>query len=145
MGIDYSAAYADVIQLEDVQKLCPVEYDALMGLLEKINVSFDDFASAFARDMVEDDIILPNLDDDEQKPFQEELLDALETLMSAFKRVTATEDGYLYLTLEHHASDGNRADEITGGFFNVGGVYKKTPAGERFQDIIQRKFFVVIG
>ena len=46
----------------------------------------------------------------------------------------------------HNAdNDGDRYDDVSGGFFHVDGVYRLTPAGKKFAGKIERKFFVTFG
>jgi len=147
MGMGYGASYADVISLTDVQKFCPREYEILMTLLDNHGVSFDDFACGMVKEMLSEEVIIPNFDNDaDGLAYEEALLKALDNLQEAFKKSTECQGGHLSLCLEYHeADDGDRYDEVSGGFFHVEGVYQKTPAGERFDNFIKRCMFVVHG
>jgi len=130
MGMGYAGSYADVISEEGVKEVCPKEYQALMDAMVGIPpieaMDFDELAQQAEYNEIENK-------DAEQ---------ALEVLKEAFDKKTG-----LALSIGYHDADeqGDRYDDINGGFWCVGGMYELTKAGKKFEKYVQRKMFVSFG
>lgn len=117
-----SYAYcAEVIADESVKMICPLEYRELMVTLENHNHDLDDLAILFSRgDLPEDD---------EQE--------AYDKLKESFDKKTKLKIG-----LYNNSDD---EGDIQGHYFSVDGMYKLTPAGKKYNNIVGREFFIGCG
>lgn len=158
MGMGYGSNFADVIDFKDVKRLCPAEAKALVKTLKKYGVSMDDLAQTFRCEEPELETLETaisaaapdDLDNDAYGLYEEEgirtISQALETLKAAFARATAVGKSHLDLCIGHHdPDDGDRYDEVKGAFWSVDGLYQLSPAGQKFGNKVQRKFFVTFG
>lgn len=162
MGMGYGANYADVIEAEHVMKLAPKGWAAINALWEEDQLE-KDAALIVLHHLVHDDQYgieqlenyykpgTPLGDDETWEERAAAYKKAWDELHEEFMHATASggRDGSSFLDLGigyHNADDeGDRYDEVDGVYFTVGGVYKLTRAGERFKDIIERKFYVTFG
>jgi len=152
MGMGTSACSATCTEWQHVQKLCEQETKALEQLLEKYEVNglagvaclLDESSGGH------EDYEALELD---VEAFKEIYL-AWEDVQHAFSKATTVrvhaEEMSLTLDIGHYDSDnGDRYDdeEIRGrGYYlHVEGCWKLTPAGEKFKDIIEKKFWTVFG
>jgi hypothetical protein len=131
MGMGYGANYADVVTANFVKKIRPKEYADFMKALKAADVDFDSFAQS-----------LNNTED-------EELSKKFAYLCASFYEATkdASSGKGLLLNVGFHdkTEEGDRYDEVDGGFFAVGGAYEMTPSGKQFAKQIKRKFYVTFG
>ena len=129
MGMGYGANFAEVIEDEGLRKLCPKEFKAFMGAIDKSEL--EDLES-FARKLVYED---DEIDDESLVPLYDDL-------KKAFEKKTK-----LSLRLDFHCSedDGDRYDEVNGYYWRVKGMYQLTPAGKKIDKYVSRKFFVTFG
>lgn len=131
MGFGYGSNYADVISEENVKKICPKEYKAFIDALEKEDKDLYDFA--IGDQMGEETSNVLGL--------------VWNNLCVAFRQATTVGNSCFDLNIGYHDkdSDGDRYDEVDGYFFSVDGAYQLSPAGEKFEKIFDRKFFVTAG
>jgi hypothetical protein len=134
----YAANYADVIEWSQIRKIVPKEARAMQRALKKANVSLDDFCQAMERDGWESDL---------DSEASQQVVSAWASVSAAFTKATAVKGQGLTLAVRFHNADndGDRYDDVSGGFFHVDGVYQLTPAGRQFAAKIERKFFVTFG
>jgi len=72
--------------------------------------------------------------------------DALAALQSAFMKATKVGKSRLELFLGYHDEEsGDRYDDVSGVYWSVVGAYQLSGAGKKYQDYIERKFFVSFG
>ena len=123
MSMGYGSNYADIISNDNVKAICQKEYDALIALLFLEDMTFDDFCQ-------------------ESGKLSDDILFAWGKLVGNFEYKTglALETGY-----HSRDDDGDRYDEIDGGYFLVDGMYELTEAGKKIGDKVKRKFFVTFG
>lgn len=135
MGMGYGANYADVIKPEAVAKIVPDAYKAFEDALKAMGIDFEELCRIIA-------------ECDNDNGHEQACQDAMEALNDAFYKATITEDKGLQLCSGYHREDdGDRYDEVTGGYFELHGVYQKSPAAERFADVLglERRFYVNFG
>ena len=131
----------DIISWENLQKLCPDECNEILQEMNKFKLTLDEFIALICDTdpLGVDDYLSrhPTLDINH-------LVNLFDALAHEFNSQTCTETKGLDLFVGYHDSgvDGDCYDEVDGGYFVVGGVYEKTPAGKRFADQIVRSFFV---
>lgn len=145
MGMGYFSNYADVMEESYLHKLCPKEYTNFKNALASYKWELEDWAK-YLNDVTELD--LPdNLT--EEGAFKEAIKfteRCWSDLRNAFCKATAIGKSNLYIDLDYHSpEDGDRYDDVSGAFFVVGGVYELTPAGKKFKNAINRKFYVTFG
>jgi hypothetical protein len=75
------------------------------------------------------------------EPEDKKVAELYAKLLDTFNKNTGLE---LFLCY-HDEDDGDVYDEINGHFWHVEGVYQMTEAGEKFHDVIERKFYVTFG
>jgi hypothetical protein len=136
----FAASYADVIEWSDVVKLCPKESLDILKKLDEYNIDISDFCGL----VHESEPIVPELVNPDINV--NELIKLLEALEEGFKLATKVGDSYLTLHVGWHCkeSNGDRYDEVDGGFFHVNGVHTYSLAGKQLKDHIERKFYVVL-
>ena len=129
MGMGYCAAFADTIEPEDVRKICPKEYDALVKALDESEEG--ETLDSFAQEATYDE----NIEGTNTAV-------AYKALCAAFEKLTG-----LGLGLGYHdkGDEGDRYDDVDGYYWWLDGVYKLSPEGEKLNEIIQRKFWVTFG
>lgn len=141
MSMGYGAGYADVISENKIKKVCPVEFRAFLKEIKDSKVTLESFAQFID---IDSELDLAHIKDEDQAvATQEKLTELYEALQTAFHK----KSGGLHLDLSFHDSDneGDSYDEVSGAFFCVGGMYKLTPAGKKFERSVKRKFFVTFG
>ena len=123
MGMGYGSNFADVISSDDLKAFCPDEHCQLIAALDKHDVSFETFCQ-------------------ESEEMNDEILFAFGKLIGSFKYKT----GLMLETGYHSCEDeGDKYDEVDGGFWQVDGMYELTEAGKKIGDKVERKFFVTFG
>lgn len=152
MASGHSANYADTIQHELVQELCPAEWADLTALLAAHDLELETLGKACKFEGSEEDEMRSDVSGlCETEAEDEQLIQALLAswwrLQAAFLAATTVDGAGLELFMGHHSQsdDGDCYDEVDGVFFAVGGMYQLTPAGAKLQDRIERKFFVSYG
>jgi hypothetical protein len=137
MGMGFGANYADVMDWKQIKKIVPKEARALDRVLKKAGVSLDNFCRAVDRE----DWGYAEIESDE-KTIQQ-ITSAWDSLSKVFTQAT---EGLELVPRFHNAdNDGDQYDDVSGGFFHVEGMYQLTPAGRKFADKIERKFYVTFG
>jgi hypothetical protein len=133
MGMGYGANYADVISWEEIKKLCPNECHAVEARVEELDTSLDGWMA-----------ILDERSANEPTDKDKELLNQL---CMAFENATAVGESKLSLHPMYHSTEdeGDRYDDVSGGFFHVENLYQYSPAGEKIKAAVERKFFVTFG
>lgn len=127
MGMGYSGCYADVVDQSFVEEVAPAELENFLNTLEKSDVEVAEFARESQYGGGD---------------WDEPVGDAYDALTEKFKSETGLE-----LEIAYHSSEdeGSRYDDVDGVFWVVGGVYMKTPAGEKYKNRITRAFYVTFG
>jgi hypothetical protein len=132
MGMGSAPVHGYVIQWDEIKKLCPVQTAMLEAVLEHDESDLD----SLARDI------------QQQEDINDEVNAALNQLFDAFKKVTSVgEDSDLELELSCYDSDsGDRYDDVSdGAVWMVHGMTQLSPAGEKFQKIVQESMWTVYG
>lgn len=132
MGMGSAPVHGYVIQWDAIKKLCPVQATMLEAVLEHDESDLD----SLARDIQQEEDI------------NDETNAALNQLFDAFKKVTAVgENSDLELELSYYDSDsGDRYDDVSdGAVWMVHGMTQLSPAGEKFQNIVQESMWTVYG
>ena len=142
MGTGYSGAYADTIEWDELEKICPTQCKKLSSLLKKHNVMMDSLLATicemeYDEDRINDFVSYHNITDG----VGEDMLLAVRELQIEFSKTG------LVIHCGYHDSqdDGDRYDDLDGGFFRVEGMYQLTKAGEKFEEVITRCFYVQYG
>lgn len=129
MGMGYGACTTHTISYENLKALCPAEL-ATIEAVEGFE-SWGWLAEAISHE--DPEIVRYNV--------------PIEALTKAFNKATETEGQGLDLFITFYDKEvGDRYDEVDhldGCMFEVSGVYKKTPAAERFKDKIEPANYVV--
>ena len=146
MGMGFGANCVDVIEWSQIKRIVPKEARALARELKKAGVSMDNFCQLMDREEWDYAEIKSDDPNAVEKAIQQ-ITNAWETLAAAFTKATTVDGAGLELTPRFHNADndGDRYDDVSGGFFHVEGVHQLTPAGRKFADKIERKFFVTFG
>lgn len=119
--MSHYASYADVIDKDQLKKLCPKSYKLFKKELKAIENELNPF------DICETDSV------------PDSFKNALNALQSDFNKTTG-----LSIVLMHR-DDEAEGDFIPGYFFHVEGVYELTPAAKKLKKYIDREFWVVYG
>jgi hypothetical protein len=145
MGSGYGAYWADVMKWDDIKNIVPDEAAAFEQQLQAAGVKMDDFCDAMqAEDLGRMNVVADGPDAVSQAIRQIEV--AWKRLAESFTRATMVEGAGLELSPDYHnPENGDRYDEVEGGFFHVEGVYQLSPAGKKYGDRIERASFVVFG
>ena len=132
------ACYSDTVLAEFVKKMCPKEFEDLMNIIDKYDVSLISLSQAVEMDDFDGELSCScDLEDGQA----EEILSVWEALVIKFKEAT----GGLDLSLIYHDSDAEGDDLEDGYSWAVYDVYQYTPAGEKYKKDITRKTWVVGG
>jgi hypothetical protein len=127
MNSGTSACFADVIDIKEVKKIVPNAYKYFLKTLKFLDIDIEDFAKQYQDNDVQND----------------DALEAWKYLAHAFDTKTKG----LLLGIGFHDVDesGDKYDEVNGVFFTVDGMYELTPAGKKFNDVVNRKFYTQWG
>ena len=131
MGTGYAANWADVMTWDDIKSVVPEEAAAFEQELQAAGVEMDRFCDAMSW---EDLSMLKVAADGEDAA--EDMIGRIEAawkrLAESFTKATTVEGAGLELNPRYHDPDhGDRYDEVEGGFFDVEGVYRLSPAGRK--------------
>ncbi len=146
MSMGYGANHAEVIEWEDIRKLCPKESRQFAKVLRKLGLDMD--AGLQSLDIGEFVGEWSNLPDDmTEAQAQECVQSAFDQLATAFQKQTRVRGSSLTLLAGYHdqANHGDRYDELDGGYFHVEGNWQLSPSGKKLEKIIRRRFFVTFG
>jgi len=128
MGFGYSSYEFELIDEEQLAKICPETYNALNELRTIIddsdNHSFEDFVKLVAWSW--------ELDDEESLINDEEPLVFFEKLHSAYKALQDDVKEKVGLDIVigiHNSDDGSRYDDVDGIYFEALNIMCLTPAG----------------
>lgn len=147
MGMGFGANCADVIEWESICKICPAAARKFSAALAKHDIDMDTAIQSLVEESYLGD--LPEGVSEEEA--LERLDKAFEALNEAFMDKTSVVSHGCTSCLElvpryhDHESAGDRYDEVEDAFFHVEGVYQLSPAGNKFQKFIERKWFVTFG
>lgn len=136
MGMGFGANFADVMEWDEIKKIVPNEAKALQDAMDCAKIDMDSFCQCIQHS----EWGFAGLDNESNQVAKIE--SCWESLFFAFKKQT---DGLELCPMFHSNDDGDRYDDVSGGFFHVEGVYQQTPAGERFASKIERRFYVTFG
>ena len=158
MGIDYSAGYADVIEWDAIVELVPPAAAEFMETInthqgeEDIQLLLTGLAKCYQFSEEQDDEIRSVLLCDtriEEDDAVTQVKSAYRKLQAAFSSATLLPgtQSKLQLHIGYHDSEcqGCRGDDVHGVYWCVGGAYELSPAGLKFQDKFERKFFTSWG
>ena len=130
--------FADVVQEELLEQLCPDELKEFREALAEVNISEHEFQQIWQSG----ESGPPEQENQaEAERVKKAAYGALEILIEAFDNKTGLELDIGY----HDLANGDRYDEVSGLFFTVSGVYQYTDAGEKFKQFIERKNWVEFG
>ena len=131
--------WADVVQEELLEQLCPEEFKRFTEALLAVEISEWEFHQTWCSGE-DSPSQRKNEEDDESQ--RNDPNQALQALIETFHAKT----GGLELDIcFHDPENGDRYDEVSGLFFTVSGVYQYTPTGEKFKQFIERKGWVEFG
>ena len=131
--------WADVVQKELLEQLCPTEFKRFTDALLEVDISEWEFHHAWHSG--EKSLSEPERKDDTETQIDDPYR-ALQALINAFR----TKTGGLELDIcFHDPENGDRYDEVSGLFFTISGAYQYAPAGEKFKQFIERKGWVEYG
>jgi len=130
MGMGYASAHADCVEQKFVEENCPKEFQAFIKAIDdpESDVDFDFVAKQL------------NFEPAEEVP--EPIVTAYKKLCEVFERKTGL---VLGLGFHDQHDEGDRYDDVDGAYWYVGGVYRLSVAGEKYEDHITRKNFVQYG
>lgn len=123
MSSGYCAAYADVLSVDGLKKLCPKAYAQFLIAMASCNKSLNDVAFEVALQDELDEIIQTRLTQ----------------LCKAFKKKTG-----LALNLGYH-SRGDCYDDVSGAYWYVDGMYHMTAKGKKISEYVERATWVQYG
>jgi hypothetical protein len=137
MGMHQTPASGYTISLDNLRKLCPGGVDQLMSALEAEGLALGEFARQ------------TSMQEDVPRP----VVEAFDNLCYAFHQVTGVEDSTgafaLDLELGYYDTDlgdgGDDVEHTDGAIFLVDGVVVRTPAGEKFKDMVNLNLWSVFG
>ena len=136
MSMDNYPQYADVVESDFVQEVCPDKHKKFMDLLEKHDIELEQFAQSAKYDC---DIVAELSTEIGSEENAKELFRAFDDLCSTFEEET----GLTLFINEHTAED--KGDDVDGAFWHVEGVYVHSAAGEKYKDKIIRKGWNMYG
>ena len=141
MGMGYGANYVDVISLDALRKLIPDAVKKFQSAMDDAKMDFDTFCQIMQD--AESGGDNPNYDSGQKMIAR----NAMKSLAAAFKKATKVGKSGLTLWAQYHsqADEGDRYDDVDGGFFSVDEMYCLTPAGKKIHKMVERKFFVTFG
>lgn len=130
MGMGYAGWSALILEEAEVNKLNPYHYGKLLEKMQELGLDLDGLAQAY-RDI--DSISTPEsfgLTDDSAA----ELFHLLKDLIDA---IEAEHGIRVYLGYHNHEDDGDRYDDIIGGYWEVdeADIYMLTPAGNALKEL----------
>tara|TARA_Y100000310_G_scaffold56232_1_gene51599 strand:+ start:30195 stop:30602 length:408 start_codon:yes stop_codon:yes gene_type:complete len=135
MGMGTYACHADTVKDEFVREVCPYEMAELQSQLD--NAELDWYGLAACTDRIDEAEEELAMEISEERASL--IIKAYDTLFQAFQKKTG-----LDLQLKYHDKE-DRGDEVDGHFWAVDGVYILSPAGEKYKDEIERKFWTTWG
>ena len=130
------ANHVNTISEDILKKVCRKEFNALHQAVTAADVGFDTFADAIANETTFTD----------DNAVEEKVTALYADLKEAFRKATK-----LYLSLNYHDPEASeRGDDVSGGFWEVGGVRDYTPAAKKFmkqygQGSLTDSFFCTYG
>ena len=134
MSMGNYACHADTVTDDFVKEQCPERYEALIDYLKGIGIDdLDSVAQGLDETLGGGEI--EGVTDKQDKKIKE----LIDELADAFVRETG-----LILHLLYHESQ-DRGDDVDGAFWEVDNVYILSPAGEKYKNKIERKFWTVFG
>ena len=131
--------WADVVQKELLEQLCPTEFKRFTDALLEADISEWEFHLSWRSG---ENVRLERISEGDAESRKNDPHRALQALINAFQ----TKTGGLELDIcFHDPENGDRYDEVSGLFFTASEVYQFTPAGEKFKQFIERKGWVEYG
>lgn len=160
MGMHFIGGYADVISVNDVEKIAPVAFERLMDMTKHDVKEHNRLLlwtllwnkEIFGIESVveEDGLLMHNamLLGDNQEERLKQYDQVFTELQLEFMNTTKSGEHVLHLEIGYHDkdSDGSAYDEVDGGFFCVNDCYVVSPAAKDLiaNDIIKRVSFVTL-
>ena len=137
MSCRFYAFEQDVMEWEDIKQIVPEEAAVFEQQLQAAGTDIDEFCRA----MKYEDYLDADVADAEIAEWHDRLMEAWDRLDEAFWAATAVEGAGLELTPEYHDPD----FEDAVAFFAVEGVHQLTPAGAKYEEMIERRQFTGVG
>ena len=134
MGMGNYECHADTVTDDFVKEICHEEMRELEIALTASDYSLEELGACNDSGDFEEQI-RGALDED----FVTIIIASYENLCKVFQEKTGLE-----LSIKYHNKE-DRGDEVDGMFWEVDGVYIFSPAGEKYKDKIERKFWTVYG
>jgi hypothetical protein len=129
----------------DIKGIIPEEAATFEQQLQAAGVEMDNFCDA----MQAEDLERMNVAADGQDAVSRaigQIEAAWKRLAESFTQATMVEGAGLELSPDYHNPDnGDRYDEVAGGFFRVEGAYQLSPSGKKYAGRIERASFVEFG
>jgi hypothetical protein len=132
MSMSHYANTAWVATAETLEKSLPSAWKKFTDVLG--DVSVNEFCQACQLDH----------DLDVSDVRKNEIAKAWKEFVSTFMAATTVSGEGLTITPRYH-EDGERGDDISGGFFEIDGMEELTPAGEKYHGLFQRAYWVTYG
>ena len=134
MGMGNYPQQAETVTNDFVKEQCPERHEALIDYLKGIGIDdLDSVAYGLDETLGRDSI------DDITDEQDEKIKELVDELADAFVRKTD-----LTLYLRYHDKQ-DRGDEVDGAFWEVEGVWERTPAGKKYENKITSKGWTVYG
>jgi len=131
--------WADVVQEELLEQLCPDEFERLTDALLAMEISEWEFHQAWRSG---EDSLSERKNEEDVESQRNDPNRALQILIETFRAKT---EGLELDICFHDPENGDRYDEVSGLFFTISGVYQYTSAGEKFKQFVERKGWVEFG
>jgi len=127
----------DVMDWDYIKEIVPKEAAVIEHQLAAAGAGMDEFCRA----MKHEDYLDVEIGDADMDEWHDRLMEAWHKLDEAFTAATTVNGAGLHLTPDYHDPD----YEKPFAFFAVEGVREMTPAGAKYQYVIQRRIFTGIG
>lgn len=128
MGMGYGANFVDEVETKFFVEHCKKEYEVLTNLLKEYELDWQEFET----------IVRDGFEQNGDAVFKS----AYENLQEKCQKVTGLTPHIGY----HSADDeGDRYDEINEVYWHMDGVWERTTAGKKYEEEVNRKFFVSFG
>jgi len=130
MGMDSYPASGYIVSWDNIKKLCPLQAERLEAACEGEGISLDEYAA------------------EEPNPDGEGEVDiCYSALLKEFEKITEVNGTGLELSIFYYPSeDGGRQDELEDGAnWSVSGMTTLSPAGVKFNDIVEFQMWTGFG
>ena len=136
MSSGYAANCAWTMSWENIKGIVPKEAKELEELISPHNISIDDICHAYQYEELEE--LCEDYEGD-CDDFTDGIKIIVKSLKKEFKKITNFD-----ITLSYHdrESEGDIYDDVSGGYFIIDSVEELTASGKKYQEILQKSFWV---